>query len=199
WPIFLFVWGILGYNNTESINAFIIGLIVSGLLGIIFLQINDPKDIYDQSIGKIAIVDIPINPGKKGQIILETDNGREYFVAEGIDNEINTIPKWTKVVISHFNGVYAQVYEFNSNFKINKPSEKKSYSKIIKFIRKKSKDKFCMICFADIGILENSSSCPQCNYNAHIEHLKAWLEIRNVCPNCKAILQFDANNIVNIS
>ncbi len=45
--------------------------------------------------------------------------------------------------------------------------------------------KKCMICLLPIKETDRVRSCPQCQGEAHINHLQTWLRAKKFCPMCR--------------
>lgn len=63
---------------------------------------------------------------------------------------------------------------------------------------KMESDYTCMVCKTSISKNENYAACPHCDHNAHINHLKEWLKVNNLCPVCKQLLSPEEIIIVNV-
>lgn len=60
-----------------------------------------------------------------------------------------------------------------------------------------SKKPSCMICLSDLKKTEEVIKTPCCQLYAHKEHIRNWLEINAICPNCKQELKIEELMPVN--
>ncbi len=193
----LFAWGIIGILGAGEPLSFFMGLLVYVLIvGIYNMLISKGVDLSELVLkeGKVT-VPIPVEENKKGEIMINVGNTNKFFIAAPYETITKPIPKGTKVrVISVKDNV---VYVGNDIIIPRRDIRFKDrfYSFIDKITPKTRVSGTCCICFSNLINSTNAVRCPKCGAVAHEDHMRTWLNIKGICPNCRAPLEFEGKHL----
>ncbi len=185
----LLLWPIVYFIGIEEPQAFLFGFVIPFIvIFMVYSAMTTGGIEYHDFILKEARVSVPIptNLLKSGEVTFEYDGGTIFLQAKADQEILKPIPKDSMIRILGFEGQIAIVATEIKLLDRTPHAVRVVVLNILERITPKARiSGTCMVCF---GSLVNSSEgvkCPACKSVAHKEHMQAWVNIKNNCPNCR--------------
>jgi hypothetical protein len=192
-------WGSIGLITNNEPTSFIWGFLFIWLtISAMYLYLSSHTSAFEKYFLKPAVVTIPIQPGKIGEIKVARDEGYDFLPAKA-NNLIKPIPKNESVRIIDLEGVNALVSMDYEEIQIEN-SFSQFYNKVASFLRlltiKSKHSGTCIVCYGNLKGSKNYVNCPSCDSIAHRDHIEDWLDIRAKCPHCRTEIEFKGSKLI---
>ncbi len=191
-PYALVLWGVFGILQISEPKAFVAGfLIPMGLFLLVYRALITNKEFSDLIIGNTGKISVKTDLQTTGEVIVDTEWGRQFLLAKPSENQLKPLNKGDTVIIKDFNPPYAYVEKVDISSATTPAPKKRKAKPTVRwvfrklFTRKKMTDHVCDICYGKIPV-GNLEFCPFCGSSFHKDHFDAWVSARGSCPVCRS-------------
>ncbi len=192
-PFGMVLWGLLGIFNFPEPAAFFLGFLLPFVaFYLLYVGLIDAGEFKDRIVGRKGRVSVPLSLEKSGEVVVETEFGKQFLLAKPSEDQLKPLQKGDEVVVVDFVAPFAlvQLAEFQNamDAKMARPITK--LSTVIKKLVRRTKltSQECGICYGKIPKGE-VSKCGYCASPFHKDHLSVWLENKPTCPVCRNTLE----------
>lgn len=190
-PYCLFLWGLFGILRISEPMAFVAGFLIPlVLILILYFALSQNKEFRDLIIGQKGRITVKTDLESTGEVVVETEWGRQFLLAKPSDNQLKPLLKGDEVVVVDFEPPYAFVEKPSGGNNTVSAKRKRFKLPTLKsllkggFFKNRLSDQVCGICYGQIA-RSSLTFCPHCQTPFHQDHIQSWISAKGQCPVCR--------------
>ncbi|RMG35129.1 MAG: hypothetical protein D6732_09865 [Methanobacteriota archaeon] len=192
-PYCLFLWGVFGLliglgEPTSFLTGFLIPFVLIILMYFAFVQNKDYRDLI---IGQKGRITVKTDLESTGEVVVETDWGRQFLLAKPSDKQLKPLVKGDEVIVVEFDPPFAYVEKVSESHDSSLQPRKRrirvpTFRGMLRNLvwANKSTGQTCGICYGQISKAK-LTTCPHCQTPFHKDHFESWISAKGQCPVCR--------------